>query len=50
MYDISFNVDIYEREGSWWMTISGELFGPYESDEEAVNNLPDAVRHVGSME
>ena len=36
--------EIYEREGTWWMTITGDLFGPYTTDEEAIDAIPDALR------
>lgn len=44
MNDIDAHVEIYEREGSWWLQITGELFGPYGTDEEAINAIPDALR------
>lgn len=44
MGDIDFHTEIYEREGSWWLTITGDLFGPYGTDEEAIDAIPNALR------
>lgn len=46
MADVSVDarVEIYFNQGSWWMTITGELFGPYEDDEEAIDAIPGALR------
>lgn len=44
MGDFDFHGEIYEREGSWWLNITGELFGPYDTDEEAIDAIPNALR------
>lgn len=42
--EIEATVAIFPREGSWWLLISSDLFGPYESDEQAIDAIPDALR------
>lgn len=35
-----------ERAGDvgWWMTLSGELFGPYDTDDQAIDAIPANLR------
>lgn len=47
MNDIDARIQIYEKydDGmNWWLLITGELFGPYGTDEEAIDAIPDALR------
>lgn len=44
MNDIDCHLNIYEREGSWWLQISSDLFGPFGTDEEAIDAIPNALR------
>lgn len=47
MGDIDAHIQIYSRydDGmNWWLQITGDLFGPYGTDEEAINAIPDALR------
>jgi hypothetical protein len=47
MGDVDAHIQIYERydDGEcWWLQITGELFGPFDSDEEAIDAIPNALR------
>ncbi|MCU1484112.1 MAG: hypothetical protein JWN67_858 [Actinomycetia bacterium] len=41
---ISATVEVFSRAAQWWLTIAGELFGPFSSDDNAVDATPYALR------
>jgi hypothetical protein len=41
---ISATVEVFPQATRWWLTIAGEMFGPFRSEDDAVNATPDALR------
>jgi hypothetical protein len=41
---IEANIAVFPSEGRFWLLIAGELFGPFENQDNALNAIPDTLR------
>lgn len=41
---ISCTVEIFDRDSVHWLQITGSLFGPFRSQDEAIDAIPSALR------
>lgn len=41
---ISCTVEIFDQDSGSWLLITGSLFGPFRSEDEATDAIPSALR------
>jgi hypothetical protein len=41
---ISATISIFEGEGKHWLLIAGEMFGPFNTEDQALDAIPEALR------
>jgi hypothetical protein len=43
---IASSLEIFPQNGGYWLTLTGEMFGPFATQDEAINAIPHALRSI----